>query len=487
MTQSADQQTTKTSPQTQAGSPSAQTGTEPGWKAKLKNNLRGLGYDAQQAQLKLSDDDHPPGGDQDHDHAHDHDQVHPVRPPSPGQQAQNVKQPMPPPAPAAAPPRKLYKGRKGKDVNEVQTAVNLWGSDATLAGKTALAVDGKYGDKTKAAVTEFQKKTGAKVDGIVGPETRRKLKARKDRIAGAKMTARDTRTMAQALVVVAGTAGNADKAVVVTELLKMPQAALEVLRDEGAKVWVCKNSVTEIRADLRGVRPRGWPVGKTWDNVPGLFDPGNNRTIIATRGGVVPATGDGHGSHNLVIHEVGHAVDHNSAASNSPAFVASRDADKAGLSAYEKQAGTAGKEETYAESMGRYYGGDATDKANNPNLNEYWKNNPIEAQIFAEVREAAKSGGTAAYVKTKIKKRHLSRANATERAGMITNLLDAAPDTGKILEILKAGNANATLTAIVKAGKLPQFFAAHRGAALTTLYTVNAVEIQKHKTAHGGR
>lgn len=298
----------------------------------------------------------------------------------------------------------------------------------------------------------------------------------------------NNKTMAEALMVISGTAAAADKAVVVTELLKMPQAALEVLRDEGAKVWVCRNSVTEVRADLQGVRPRGWPAGMTWDNVPGLFDPGGNRTIIATRGGIVPLTGDGHGSSNLVIHEVGHAVDHNSAASTSPAFVASREADKAGLSAYESQAGDAGKEETYAESMGRYYGGDANDRANHPNLNEYWKNNPVEGQIFAEIREAAKTGGTAAYVKTTVKKRHLARANATERAGMIINLLAAAPDTAKILEILKAGNANATMNAIVAAGKRGEFFAAHAGAALQTLYTVAAVEIQKHKAdAAGGR
>jgi hypothetical protein len=56
--------------------------------------------------------------------------------------------------------------------------------------------------------------------------------------------------------------------------------------------------------------------------------------------------------------------------------VAARTADLATLSAYELQAGSAGREETYAESASRYYGGDATDAANHPNLHDYWATHP---------------------------------------------------------------------------------------------------------------
>jgi hypothetical protein len=98
------------------------------------------------------------------------------------------------------------------------------------------------------------------------------------------------------LVEIGGTAVDSDKALVIAELTKIPLIALSALKEEGVKVVVCRNSVTEIRTDLKGVRPRGWPAGKTWDTVPGLNDPNSNRVIIAIRNGKVPPAGDGHGA-----------------------------------------------------------------------------------------------------------------------------------------------------------------------------------------------
>lgn len=53
---------------------------------------------------------------------------------------------------------------------------------------------------------------------------------------------------------------------------------------------------------LRGVQPRGWPPGSTWDQVPGAYSPGTR--VVAIGGG-----GHGHGSDSLVRHEMGHGVD----------------------------------------------------------------------------------------------------------------------------------------------------------------------------------
>ena len=58
----------------------------------------------------------------------------------------------------------LRKGDKGEDVKELQLALNEAGFDC---GK----VDGIFGSKTKAAVKEYQKAHGLKVDGIVGRQT----------------------------------------------------------------------------------------------------------------------------------------------------------------------------------------------------------------------------------------------------------------------------------------------------------------------------
>jgi Flp pilus assembly pilin Flp len=184
--------------------------------------------------------------------------------------------------------------------------------------------------------------------------------------------------LAEALTSTAGTATAADRAAVLKELEKMPQGALQALQNAGIKVTVVKNSVTEALPALKGVQPRGWPPGATWDNVPGLYDPTTKQVIIATRNGAVPATGDGHGSASLAIHETAHGVDAALNANNDPAFQAARNADLAKLPPYETQPGAAGREETYAESMAEYYSNPTAMQAQYPNLYAYWNSNPIK-------------------------------------------------------------------------------------------------------------
>lgn len=192
--------------------------------------------------------------------------------------------------------------------------------------------------------------------------------------------------LANALIDLVGSANAADGELVAQELTLFPVHALQILLQQGTRVKVCRNSVTDYRTDLAGVRPRGWPPGSTWDSVPGLNSSDDNEVVIAVighgtpAGPHVPATGEGHGSHNLVVHEAAHAIDHNAPGtrrSDEADFVNARNADSGTLSAYEGQAGQAGREETYAESAARYYGGDPNDAANHPNLHNYWANDPL--------------------------------------------------------------------------------------------------------------
>ena len=61
----------------------------------------------------------------------------------------------------------LKQGMKNESVKWLQFELNRLGY--------ALAVDGKYGPKTKAAVSAYQKARWLKVDGIVGKETLKSL------------------------------------------------------------------------------------------------------------------------------------------------------------------------------------------------------------------------------------------------------------------------------------------------------------------------
>lgn len=59
--------------------------------------------------------------------------------------------------------RILKNGANGTDVSALQSALNSLGYN--------LSVDGKYGSKTQAAVSDYQKKNGLSADGIVGVQT----------------------------------------------------------------------------------------------------------------------------------------------------------------------------------------------------------------------------------------------------------------------------------------------------------------------------
>jgi hypothetical protein len=213
--------------------------------------------------------------------------------------------------------------------------------------------------------------------------------------------------LAEELTLVSGTADEADAKLVEAELGKMPVEALQLMKDNGVRVVVCRNDVLEILPELETEKPRGWDDGQTWKGVPGLStvdEHGNKMVVIATvghgtaEGAHVPRTGEGHGSHNLVIHESFHSVDDTASDGNrsdEADFENARSTDVATLPEYErteaeggpaKEAGASdaddlrrAQEEAYAESAARYYGTDPADRPDNA-LNDYWDGKPLAGE-----------------------------------------------------------------------------------------------------------
>lgn len=86
----------------------------------------------------------------------------------------SVPTPAPAPGPAPVPPNgrpTLQQGSTGNHVSDLQRKLK---TSYPLYGKH-LVVDGQFGAKTTVAVKEFQRRSGLTADGIVGPNTWRKL------------------------------------------------------------------------------------------------------------------------------------------------------------------------------------------------------------------------------------------------------------------------------------------------------------------------
>jgi hypothetical protein len=170
--------------------------------------------------------------------------------------------------------------------------------------------------------------------------------------------------LARALTRTGGSGNSFDEALVVDQLALFPLAVLTHLQEHETGIVVCRESVTDYLTELRGVQPRGWPNGLTWDSVPGLFYLQTNEVVLAVvghgtpAGPHIPATGEGQGSANVILHETAHGLDMAGGTpfvSANPTFVAARNRDLDKLTPYERQPSPAGEEETFAESAARFY------------------------------------------------------------------------------------------------------------------------------------
>jgi hypothetical protein len=98
-----------------------------------------------------------------------------------------------------------------------------------------------------------------------------------------------------------------DAAAGVAELFsQLPRRVVQQLDAQGCRSTLFSGRLTDVWGyrSLRGVHPRGWPEGKTWDVVPGAGG-GHRMAADPSR----DHKGMGHGTDSLALHELGHVVD----------------------------------------------------------------------------------------------------------------------------------------------------------------------------------
>jgi hypothetical protein len=186
------------------------------------------------------------------------------------------------------------------------------------------------------------------------------------------------------LVINGGSGTGEDIEAVVREAAMLPESVFDRFESKRIRIVACRESITDFETSLRGVTPRGWPAGMTWDTVPGTYLEDRRRVVIATidLGGqrVVPTSESGrHSSTNLTLHESLHGFDYSGrhAILRDRGFVTARNADFDRLGDYYRQAGSPGLEETFAESGARFVA-DGTMAGDWSNLFAYWQGSPLE-------------------------------------------------------------------------------------------------------------
>jgi len=145
---------------------------------------------------------------------------------------------------------------------------------------------------------------------------------------------------------------------------KLPSKVLTILSNNGVKIAAVKDSVTEYLTHLKGVHPRNWPPGKTWDVVPGAQS--NGVVVVATSSKFPTPTVD------IVLHEIGHAYDKvKGYPSRQPKFINISSSILSGSWYFTHGKAEANLSEKYAETFARFYSGYTKISTNASN---YWRN-----------------------------------------------------------------------------------------------------------------
>lgn len=100
-----------------------------------------------------------------------------------------------------------------------------------------------------------------------------------------------------------------DSQVIADRLARIPAKLIALTDRLGTRASLFTGVLTDVPGyrSLKGRRPRGWPPGASWDQVPGA---GGRTGFAAHVSKDEPGAKNGHGSASLSLHEYAHTVDH---------------------------------------------------------------------------------------------------------------------------------------------------------------------------------
>jgi hypothetical protein len=152
------------------------------------------------------------------------------------------------------------------------------------------------------------------------------------------------------------------------EFKSLPENVQKLLANNGTKL-VVGGKMSDADPSLKGVTPRGWSPGSTWDDDDGEYDAGKKAITIAetSHDGKTDTWQNNDRMPGGLRHETGHAVDAAMGnVSHGSEFKQAYDKDVANMSPQDKekfkyllQNGQAGHEETFAEVFGANNGSSA--------------------------------------------------------------------------------------------------------------------------------
>ncbi|MDB5935018.1 MAG: hypothetical protein JWQ01_2362 [Massilia sp.] len=151
------------------------------------------------------------------------------------------------------------------------------------------------------------------------------------------------------------------------EFPEFPGWAADILMKNRVRVLMVRDSVVEAFPQLRGVWPRNYPAGQTYDQVAGVCLDDGSAVAIAQSGKFLSRSFD------MPFHELAHAVDIAARFSRSEKFIAAWGKDYHALGSDYFRGVLSGHSEAFAEGFARYYKRVPGTPASWPNISRYFE------------------------------------------------------------------------------------------------------------------